>query len=94
MEHAAPASIAPAGPAATRNLVGVAIVLAGLHVGRDVLIPMALALLLSAARVPVARTLERIGIPRVLAPSAWSRWPPSPRSPSSRCSPPRRPRRA
>lgn len=67
MTHAAPVSAAPAGPAATRSLVGVAIVLAGLHVGRDVLIPMALALLLSVALVPVARTLERIGIPRVLA---------------------------
>jgi predicted PurR-regulated permease PerM len=67
MPRAAPLTAEPAGPAVTRTLVGVAIVLAGLHVGRDVLIPLALALLLSVALVPVARTLERIGIPRVIA---------------------------
>lgn len=67
MPRATSLTAAPAGPAVTRGLVGVAIVLAGLHVGRDVLIPLALALLLSVALVPVARTLERIGIPRVLA---------------------------
>lgn len=67
MARAAPLAPETAGPAVTRSLVGLAIVLAGLHLGRDILIPLALALLLSVALVPVARTLERIGIPRVIA---------------------------
>jgi predicted PurR-regulated permease PerM len=67
MTRAAPIAPEPAGPAVTRTLVGLAIVLAGLHLGRDILIPLALALLLSVALVPVARALERIGIPRVVA---------------------------
>lgn len=67
MARAAPLAPEPAGPAVTRTLVGLAIVLAGLHLGRDILIPLALALLLSVALVPVARALERIGIPRVIA---------------------------
>lgn len=67
MARAAPLAPEAAGPAVTRSLVGLAIVLAGLHLGRDILIPLALALLLSVALVPVARTLERIGIPRVIA---------------------------
>jgi predicted PurR-regulated permease PerM len=67
MARAASLAPEPAGPDVTRTLVGLAIVLAGLHLGRDILIPLALALLLSVALVPVARALERIGIPRVVA---------------------------
>lgn len=67
MARAAPFASEPGSPAVTRTLVGLAIVLSGLHLGRDVLIPLALALLLSVALVPVARALERIGIPRVVA---------------------------
>jgi predicted PurR-regulated permease PerM len=67
MARAAPLAPEPGGPAVTRTLVGLAIVLAGLHLGRDILIPLALALLLSVALVPVARALERLGIPRVVA---------------------------
>lgn len=67
MARATPLAPDPAGPVVTRTLVGLAIVLAGLHLGRDILIPLALALLLSVALVPVARALERIGMPRVVA---------------------------
>ncbi len=41
-------------------------ILAALHLGRDVFIPMALALLLSVILIPVARVLQRIGLPRSL----------------------------
>jgi predicted PurR-regulated permease PerM len=41
-------------------------VLAVLHFGRDVFIPMALALLLSVVLIPPARVLQRIGLPRAL----------------------------
>ncbi len=48
-------------------LIAALMVLAALHLGRDVFIPMALALLLSVVLVPPARLLQRIGLPRPLA---------------------------
>nr|WP_272876125.1 AI-2E family transporter [Neoroseomonas soli] len=42
-------------------------VLAVLHLGREVFIPMALALLLSVVLIPPARLLQRIGLPRPIA---------------------------
>ncbi|NMJ43525.1 AI-2E family transporter [Roseomonas sp. JC162] len=48
-------------------LIAALMVLAVLHLGRDVFIPMALALLLSVVLVPPARLLQRLGLPRPLA---------------------------
>lgn len=48
-------------------LVALAIVIAALYAGRDVLAPLALALLLTIAALPVAEWLERRGLPRALA---------------------------
>lgn len=42
-------------------------VLAALHLGRDVFIPMALALLLSVVLIPPTRLLQGIGLPRAVA---------------------------
>jgi predicted PurR-regulated permease PerM len=47
-------------------LIAGLMVLAALHLGRDVFIPMALALLLSVVLIPPARMLQRIGLPRAL----------------------------
>lgn len=47
-------------------LIAALMVLAALHLGRDVFIPMALALLLSVVLIPPARVLQRIGLPRPL----------------------------
>lgn len=47
-------------------LIAALMVLAALHLGRDVFIPMALALLLSVVLVPPARALQRLGLPRPL----------------------------
>ena len=47
-------------------LIAALMVLAALHLGRDVFIPMALALLLSVVLIPPARLLQRIGLPRSL----------------------------
>lgn len=47
-------------------LIAALMILAALHLGRDVFIPMALALLLSVVLIPVARVLQRIGLPRSL----------------------------
>ena len=41
-------------------------ILAALHLGRAVFIPMALALLLSVVLIPPARMLQRIGVPRAV----------------------------
>ncbi len=43
------------------------LVMVGLSVGRDVFIPMALALLLSVALMPLASRMQRIGVPRIPA---------------------------
>jgi len=42
-------------------------ILAALHAGRDVFIPMALALLLSVVLIPPARAMQRAGLPRAAA---------------------------
>lgn len=47
-------------------LIATLMVLAALHLGRAVFIPMALALLLSVVLVPPARLLQRLGLPRPL----------------------------
>ncbi|MEO3473596.1 AI-2E family transporter [Roseomonas sp. CAU 1739] len=47
-------------------LIAALMVLAALHLGRDVFIPMALALLLSVVLIPLARMLQRLGLPRPL----------------------------
>ena len=47
-------------------LIAALMVLAALHLGRDVFIPMALALLLSVVLIPPARVMQRIGLPRPL----------------------------
>lgn len=51
---------------ATRLLLA-AIVIAGLYLGRDVLAPLALALLLTIAALPVAEWMQRRRVPRVAA---------------------------
>lgn len=60
----------PAGPSAAGPdplwLIAALMVLTALHLGRDVFIPMALALLLSVVLIPPARMLQRIGLPRPL----------------------------
>ncbi len=60
----------PARPAQTGPdplwLIAALLVLAALHLGRAVFIPMALALLLSVVLIPPARLLQRIGLPRPL----------------------------
>ena len=48
-------------------VIAALMVLAALHAGRDVFIPMALALLLSVVLIPPARALQRAGLPRPLA---------------------------
>lgn len=48
-------------------VIATLMVLAALHLGRDVFIPMALALLLSVVLVPPARALQRAGLPRPVA---------------------------
>src|SRR5262245_4394267 len=60
-----PATSAPLGPTAT-ILAGAATV-ASLYLGRDVLIPLALAILLSFALGPLVTWLYRRGLPRVPA---------------------------
>ncbi|CAH0261027.1 AI-2E family transporter [Roseomonas sp. CECT 9278] len=59
----------PTAPAGSGPLwvIAAIMVLAVLHFGRDVFIPMALALLLSVVLIPVARLLQRAGLPRALA---------------------------
>lgn len=47
-------------------LIAALMVLAALHLGRDVFIPMALALLLSVVLIPPAQLLQRLGLPRPL----------------------------
>lgn len=56
----------PAGLAAgSSRLVSAAVVLALLYLGRDVLIPFALAIMLSLLLAPAARALRRIGVGRI-----------------------------
>ncbi len=47
--------------------IGVTLVVAVLYVGRDVLIPLAIAILLSFLLAPLVTRLQRVGVPRVLA---------------------------
>ncbi|MBW6398310.1 AI-2E family transporter [Roseomonas sp. HJA6] len=60
-----PARATPAGPDPLW-LIAALMVLAALHLGRAVFIPMALALLLSVVLVPPARLLQRLGVPRAV----------------------------
>jgi predicted PurR-regulated permease PerM len=53
--------------ATLQGLLIAAIVIAALHIGRDVLIPLALAILLSFVLTPPLLLLRRIKVPRVLA---------------------------
>ncbi len=59
--------LAERGDRVATTLLTLAIVIAALHVGRDVLAPLALALLLTIAALPVVEWLERRGVPRALA---------------------------
>lgn len=52
---------------AVNNLVLTALILGGLYVGRDILAPLALALLLTIAAIPVVSWLERRRVPRIAA---------------------------
>lgn len=54
----------PQGRAATRLLL-FALIVGGLYVGRDILAPLALALLLTVAALPVVDVAQRRGLPRV-----------------------------
>jgi predicted PurR-regulated permease PerM len=58
--------VAPPAGSGALWLIAAVMVLAVLHFGRDVFIPMALALLLSVVLIPPARVLQRIGLPRAL----------------------------
>lgn len=48
-------------------IVAIGIVTFGLYAGREVFVPLALALLLSVALLPVTRALQKLGLPRVPA---------------------------
>lgn len=60
------ASPAPPAPASTRDratgIIAFAVVLTLLYVGRDVLIPLTLALMLSLLIAPLVRALRHIGL--------------------------------
>lgn len=49
------------------TLIVVALTIGALYVGRDILIPFALAILLSFALAPLVVRLRRVGVPRVPA---------------------------
>jgi predicted PurR-regulated permease PerM len=58
----------PGAPAANLfALIAGALVVAALYLGRDLLVPLVLAVLLAFVLAPLARLLRRIGLPRVLA---------------------------
>jgi predicted PurR-regulated permease PerM len=57
----------PAGVSALLTLAIIVVVMTGLYFGRQVLVPLALATLLSFALAPVVRWLKRIRIPNVAA---------------------------
>ena len=61
-----PPAAAPAGPASGSAII-VALIIAALYIARDILVPLALALLLSVALLPVVRRLRRWGVPRPVA---------------------------
>lgn len=66
----APARIAPAGTPGLRGMIGVvvaAVVVAALYIGREVLIPVTLALLLSFLLSPLVELLRRIWLGRILS---------------------------
>lgn len=50
---------------ATTRLLLIALIIGGLYVGRDILAPLALALLLTVAALPVVDAAQRRGLPRV-----------------------------
>ena len=61
--------IHPSGPASGGiGVVGmIALVIAGLFVGREVFVPVALAILLSFVLAPLIRLLQKLHVPRALA---------------------------
>lgn len=59
------AAVAPTPRPTTATMIAIAIVLVVLYVGKDVFLPLALALLLAIAMLPVVARLQRIGLPRV-----------------------------
>ncbi len=61
-----PPAAAPAGPA-SGSVIVVALIVAALYIARDILVPLALALLLSVALLPVVRRLRRWRVPRAVA---------------------------
>lgn len=64
----APFRILPPAPSqGAYHLLFAALVLTGLYVGRDILAPLALALLLTIAAIPVVGWLERYRVPRLVA---------------------------
>lgn len=52
---------------ASANMVTVAIIVAGLFFTREILVPIALAILLSFVLSPLVKALQRVGFPRPLA---------------------------
>ena len=62
-----PVAMAPAAPptSPTATVMILVVVVAALHFGRDVLIPLALSILLSFALAPLATRLRRLGLGRV-----------------------------
>lgn len=63
----APPDDALLNPKVVPMLTGVAIIIAGLYFGRDVLVPLALAMLLSFVLAPLVNRLKRWHVPRTLA---------------------------
>ncbi|HJU17775.1 MAG TPA: AI-2E family transporter [Stellaceae bacterium] len=69
-ESASPSQVAPAGTPGLRGLVGIvaaAIAVAALYFGREVLIPVTLAMLLSFVLSPLVELLRRIWLGRILS---------------------------
>lgn len=62
-----PADVAPAVGSGLGPLGVAALIIAALYVGREVFVPVALAILLSFVLVPLIRLLQRIRVPRAIA---------------------------
>jgi hypothetical protein len=63
----APVGNRSGGGASAGTILGVVLVVALLHLGRDVLIPFAIAILLSFVLAPLVTRLRHVGLPRVPA---------------------------
>ncbi|WP_338662152.1 AI-2E family transporter [Pararoseomonas sp. SCSIO 73927] len=67
-ERRLPPAAAPGNPVAgAAMLVSAAVVVAALYFGRDVLVPLVLAVLLAFVLAPIARVLQRLGLPKGVA---------------------------